>query len=163
MCWKCDHPYASDLDYLAETEAMISCHGWAVQGVERDRIHPPWAYTVGLTALRQPELVITGMPLRRAAQVLNGVAGHLTHAKAPSPGTQAALVDGPLVEFVRVTQPSAHLHMAVALYGEDIRALQLAHADDRGHWPWDAWYRGVRGGQPVLGVREPAERRKRVG
>jgi hypothetical protein len=27
------------------------------------------------------------------------------------------------------------------------------HADDRGHWPWDVGYRGVRGGQPVLGVR----------
>jgi Domain of unknown function (DUF4262) len=163
MCWKCDHPNASYADYLAELEAMIDCHGWAVQGVERNRIQPPWAYTVGLTALRRPELVITGMPLRRAADVLNGVAAHLAHAKAPSPGTQAGLIDGPFVEFVRVTQPSAHLNMAVVIYGKDIRALQLVHADDRGHWPWDERYRGVRGGQPVLGVREPAERRKRVG
>jgi hypothetical protein len=139
---------------------MISCHGWAVQGVERDRIRPPWAYTVGLTACQQPELVATGMPLRQATGLLNDVAGNLTHAKPPSPGTQAALIDGTLIEVVRVTQPSAHLNMAVVLYGKDIRALQLVHADDRGHWPWDVWYRG---GQPVLVVREPAERRKRVG
>jgi len=26
---------------------------WAVQGVERDGIHPPWAYTVGLTSHRR--------------------------------------------------------------------------------------------------------------
>src|ERR1700733_15052318 len=131
MCWKCDHPYASDADYLAELEAMISCHGWAVQGVERDRIRPPWAYTVGLTALRQPELVVTGMPTLRAARLLNNMAGHLTHAKAPSPGTQAALIDGPLVEFVRVTRPSAHLNMAVVLYGNDRRPLQLPPPDAR--------------------------------
>lgn len=28
----------------------------------------------------------------------------------------------------------------------------------RGHWPWDVGYRGVRGGQPVLGVRASARR-----
>jgi len=36
-----------------------------------------------------------------------------------------------------VAKPSAHLNMAVVLYGNDIRALQLVHADGRGHWPWD--------------------------
>jgi hypothetical protein len=44
-----------------------------------------------------------------------------------------------------------------------IRGLQLVHADKRGRWPWDRQYQGVRGGQPVLGTREPAERRRRVG
>jgi hypothetical protein len=37
------------------------------------------------------------------------------------------------------------------------------HADDRGHWPWGTCYRGVRGGQPVLGTREPEDRRKQAG
>ena len=32
-----------------------------------------------------------------------------------------------------------------------------------GHWPWDRWYRGALGGQPILGTREPPERRKRIG
>jgi len=40
-----------------------------------------------------------------------------------------------------------------------LRALQVVHADDRGHWPWETGYRGVRGGQPVLGTRAPARRR----
>jgi len=56
-------------------------------------------------------------------------------------------------EIVTVTEPAAHLLCAADLYGPQIRALQLVHADDRGHWPWDRGYRGVRGGQPVLGVR----------
>ena len=103
------------------------------------------------------------MGLTRATGVLNGVAAHLLHAEAPEPGTQARLRDGPLVEVVRVTTPWAHLNMAVELYGRRIRGLQLVHADKRGRWPWDRAYQGVRGGQPVLGRREPAERRKRAG
>jgi hypothetical protein len=60
--------------------SLIACHGWAVQGVQRDRIHPPWAYTVGLTSNGRPELVVTGMPLAPAAQLLNDVAAHVLHA-----------------------------------------------------------------------------------
>jgi hypothetical protein len=142
---------------------LIDTFGWAVQGVERDGMHPPWAYTVGLTEHRRPELVITGMGLTQATKVLNGVAAHLVHADAPEPGTQAALVDGRLVEIVNVAVPWAHLYTAVEFYGSRIRALQLVHADKRGRWPWDGRYQGVRGGQPVLGTREPPERRSRVG
>jgi hypothetical protein len=163
MCWICDRPGAAERDYLDHMRQLINTYGWAVQGVERDGVHPPWAYTVGLTPHRRPELVITGMGLRRATDVLNGVAAHLLHADAPTPGTQAALLDGPLVEVVKVTAPWAHLNVAVELYGQRIRGLQLIHADKRGRWPWDPEYQGVRGGQPVLGRREPPERRIRVG
>ena len=100
---------------------LIAMYGWAVQGVERDGIHPPWAYTVGLTPHQRPELVITGMGLTRATQVLNGVAAHLLHAEAPEPGTQAVLRDGPLVEVVKVAAPWAHLNLAVEFYGSKER------------------------------------------
>jgi hypothetical protein len=119
--------------------------------VQRDRIHPPWAYTVGLTAYDKPELVATGLPRRRAAALLNGVAGHMLHAAIPAPGEQVKLVDGPLIQVVEVAEPTAHLAIAVELFGPRIRALQLGHADDRGHWPWERGYRGVQGGQPALG------------
>jgi hypothetical protein len=163
MCWQCDHPGATELDYQNHLRQLIGLYGWTVQGVKRDGIHPPWAYTVGLTGYRMPELVVTGMGVTRASQVLNGVAAHVMHAEPPDPGTQAALTGGPLVEVVTVDAPWAHLHEAVALYGNRIRGLQLVHADKRGRWPWDRAYQGVRGGQPVLGRREPAERRKRAG
>ncbi len=158
MCWICAHPGATERDYQNYMRQLINLHGWAVQGIERDGIHPPWAYTVGLTPYRQPELVITGMGLTRATKVLNDVAAHLVHADAPEPGTQAALLDGPLVEIVKVDAPWAHLNLAVEFYGNRISGLQLVHADKRGHWPWDSQYRGVRGGQPVLGTRELPER-----
>jgi Domain of unknown function (DUF4262) len=107
VCWMCDHPGATARDYNNFLHGLIKAHGWAVQGVEGDGRHPPWAYTVGLTPHRRPELVISGMGLTRATRVLNGMAAHLMHAAAPEPGTQLAL--------------------------------------------------------PVLGTREPAERRRRVG
>jgi hypothetical protein len=163
VCWMCAHPDATERDYEEHIRSLIALHGWAVQGVKRDGIHPPWAYTVGLTPRRRPELVITGMGLTRATEVLNGVAAHLLHADEPEPGTQATLVDGPLVELVRVATPWAHLSMAVGLYSQRIRGLQLVHADKRGRWPWDDAYQGMRGGQPVLGPREPPEGRRRVG
>jgi hypothetical protein len=47
----------------------------------------------------------------------------------------------------------AHLNVAVEFYGEDIRAQQFVHTDEHGQWPRDTRYRGVPGGQPVLGNR----------
>jgi hypothetical protein len=77
------------------------------------------------------------------------------HAAAPRPGERIPLRGGPVIEIVEVAEPAAHLVIAIEFYGPGIRALQLVHADDRGHWPWEVGYRGVRGGQPVLGVRAP--------
>jgi hypothetical protein len=156
MCWECDHPGSTRLDYLEHLRGLIARCGWAVQGIERDRIHPPWAYTVGLTPHGRPELVVTGLPLARATALLNDVAAHVLHAAAPRPGEQIPLRGGPVIEIVGVAEPAAHLLVATEFYGPRVRALQLVHADDRGRWPWEVGYRGVRGGQPVLGVRASA-------
>jgi len=153
MCWQCDHPGSTRADYLAHLRELVACHGWAVQGVARDRIRPPWAYTVGLTEAGRPELAVTGLPLRRAAHLLNEVAAHVVHAAPPRPGEQIQLTGGPLIEIVQITEPTVHLVISSELYGPGMTALQLVHADDRGHWPWEVGYRGGRGGQPVLGVR----------
>jgi len=153
MCWQCDHPGATRFDYLDHLRDLIEWHGWAVQGVERDRLHPPWAYTVGLTLAGLPELGATGMSITRVAELLYDVAEHVLHATPPRPGEQIMLEGGPLIEIVAVSEPAVHLVNAVELYGPRIRALQIVHADDRGHWPWQIGYRGIRGGQPILGVR----------
>jgi hypothetical protein len=153
MCWLCDHPNAKWPDYLDYMREMVDTHGWAVQAVARDRFRPPWAYTVGLTAAGRPELVVTGMSGHRAMHLLNDVAEHVLESGFLAPGEQLALEGGTFIEVVSLSEPTAHLFVALELYGKAIRAQQLVHADDRGHWPWDVGYRGVRGGQPVLGVR----------
>jgi Domain of unknown function (DUF4262) len=156
MCWECDHPEAGHQGYIEHLRGMIDQYGWAVQGVGPDRIHPPWAYTVGLTAHGRPELAVTGMSITDAAGLLNDVAAHCMHAAVPEPGEQVPLIGGPIIEFVEINVPTAHLLVAVELFGPLIRALQVVHADDTGRWPWDRRYRGGPGGQPVLGRRSAA-------
>ncbi len=80
MCFRCDNPSSTQEDYLSHMAQLMSCHGWAIQGVEGDRVHPPGAYTVGLTDCGLPELVVTGMPIGKAMRLLNIVAGHTLHA-----------------------------------------------------------------------------------
>lgn len=153
MCWQCDHPGATWQDYLEHVRGILDKHCWLVQGVQRDRHRPQYAYTVGLTGHDLPELVLTGMRFPRAVQLLDGVAAHLLHAGAPAPGEVLPLAAGPVVEIVQVAEPAVHLLVAAACYGAGVRALQLAYADGRGHWPWERGFRGGRGGQPVLGAR----------
>src|SRR5450631_2057030 len=135
----------------------LSSHGWAGRCRESSATgytrpgptrsgSPPAAYlSLSSPACRcaRPPVYSTALP------------AHAVHASPPTPGEQVPLVGGPLIEIVDVAEPTAHLLRAVDLYGPSVRALQVVHADDRGHWPWDRGYRGVRGGQPVLGIRAP--------
>jgi hypothetical protein len=157
MCWLCDHPGATQFDYLEHIRGVIACCGFAVQGVEGNRHRSPWAYTVGLTAHGKPELLVTGLSYARSGELLNEVASHVLHAEAPQPGEVVPLHDGPVIEIVEVTEPTVHLAIAVEIFGPEIRALQLVHVDDRGHWPWEVGFRGGRGGEPVLGMRVSRE------
>lgn len=154
MCWACDHPDATWDDYLDHLLSLVSWHGWTIQGVERDGIRPPRAYTVGLTKIGKPELVVTGMAVTRAATLLNEVAAHLSHADPPAVGEVVELTGGPAIQLLGVDAPEVHLTVAVQIYGSGVRGLQVVHADERGRWPWQAGYRGIRGGQPVLGSSE---------
>jgi len=153
MCWQCDHPEATWQNYVEHLRGLLEQHRWVVQGVQRERRRPPYAYTVGLPRHQRPELVVTGLPYDRAVDLLNSVAEHVVHAEAPLPGEVIPLRGGPVVEIVRVAEPAIHLRVAATLNGPGFTALQLVYADDQGHWPWDTGFRGGRGGQPVLGAR----------
>lgn len=153
MCWMCSNPSMSQADFLDKIGDTIRRCGWAVQYVTPTKLYPSLAYTVGLTPAGLPELVVTGLPYRRAGEVLNQWAAHLLQADPPEPGERRALRDGFTFEVVRLSDPSAHLFVAMAFYGDDIGAQQLVWCDDRGRYPWEIGHRGGRGGQPVLGPR----------
>jgi hypothetical protein len=153
MCWMCDHPRASYQDWIDHLRELLAEQCWVVIHVRREKYRPPYSYTVGLVGHGKPEIVVTGLPEQRAADLLDRVAAHFVHADPPPAGERVPLIGGPLIEIVGVAEPSAHLNVAVELYGPQLTALQLVYADDRGHWPWDRGFRGGRGGQPVLGSR----------
>ncbi len=152
MCWQCDTG-GSFPDYLEYMRERVATHGWAVVGVEGDGVHPPFAYTVGLTPRDRPELVVTGIDPRPATQLLNDAAEYVLDTAVPVPGETMRIGDGPLMEIVKVAEPTAHLLVAMEFYGSLIRGLQLVHADANGHWPWCPEYHAGPGGQPVLGIR----------
>lgn len=153
MCEWCDDPMLTPERFLERLSTTVAACGWVVQGVERERDRPPWAYTVGLTEHGRPELLVTGLPLPRAGALLNDLAEHALQTDPHDHGDQEWLPGGVVVEYVYVPHPEVHLLHAVALYGPAVTALQVVWTDDRGRWPWAAGFRGRRGGQPVLGPR----------
>ncbi|HWD03988.1 MAG TPA: DUF4262 domain-containing protein [Amycolatopsis sp.] len=153
MCEQCDYPGRAGQEYVAEILARIDEHGWCVQGVLGTDFRPPWAYTVGLTARGLPELLVVGLAPNLASALLTALAEHALSEGPPRPGEVYSMRRLPSVEIVAVAEPSAHLLIAAALYGREIQALQLVHADEAGRFPWSPSYRDGRGGQPVLGAR----------
>jgi len=153
MCWVCEHPESTKQERLEYLRGVLDQHNWVVIGVHEERYRPPYSYTLGLTDRELPELVITGLPHKRAAEVLTPAAWDLLGGGTLAPGNRIRTVGGLLAEVVKVAEPGAHLDAATGLYGQQLAALQLVHTDRRGYWPWDRRFRGGRGGQPVLGAR----------
>ena len=153
MCWVCEHPESTTQERLEYLRGLLDQHNWVVIGVHEERYRPPYSYTLGLTDRELPELVITGLPPKRAADELTRVAWDLLGGGALAPGKRIRTVDGLLAEVVKVAEPGAHLDAAAGLYGQQLAALQLVYTDRDGHWPWDRRFRGGRGGQPVHGER----------
>ncbi len=155
MCWQCDHPNATLADYLKLVREVIVADGWFVQHVAKGRWSPCFSYTVGLTEIGCPELLVTGLAPRKAQQVLHASAHDLAYHR-PERFVAGQVISWPDVtlEVVDVAEPTVHLVMAKAIYGPVLRAVQLVYTDDRGHWPWRV---GFRGNQSVLGPRANAE------
>lgn len=151
MCFECEN--ADRSGYLERLRGGVADRGWLVQGVAGTGPYPPWAYTIGLSGFGLPELVVTGLPVLAAGELLNDLAAHSLHCAPPEPGERIPLRGGRLIEVVALAEPSAHLLYAVALYGPEVRARQLVHADARGRFPWSPDYRDGQAGQPVLGPR----------
>ena len=162
MCWFCENAVwerppqeraRAVAEYLTGILDRIDENGWIVQSVLAEDARPHWAYTAGLTGRALPELVVTGLDPYSAAMLLNAVAAESLLSGPPRPGQVLTLRGLPPMEVVAVAAPSVHLPLAISLYGPDVRALQLVHADAEGAYPWSLSYRDGHGGQPVLGVR----------
>jgi hypothetical protein len=61
MCWQCENPGTTWQDYVEHLRDVLERHCWVVQGVQRERQRPAYAYTIGLAAHGCPELAVTGL------------------------------------------------------------------------------------------------------
>jgi len=154
MCDLCDDPSLTFDTYLDRVRARLARERFVVQSVTGSRTSAEFSYTVGLTAHGLPELIVVGLRHTQAAPLLQQWSDYLLDESLVLPGE--TLLAGPYaMEAVEVERPADHLDVAVALYGDAVRALQLAWADERGRWPWQRGHRARRAGQPLLGQRAP--------
>ncbi|WP_115538010.1 DUF4262 domain-containing protein, partial [Frankia canadensis] len=65
----------------------IARRGWAIRAVLAEPTHdePDYAYTIGLTALHHPELMIAGLPPTHAATLLNHLGDRIRAGDPPPP------------------------------------------------------------------------------
>lgn len=121
---------------MARLQAAVAAHvkgcrgllgdtDWIVELVPQRR----YAYTVGLTRLNLPELVMARTDLRFAATVLNLVAEQLRDGSARVGDNVAVVVDdGERVTRMRPYRPAGEdreLRTARALFGELVEAVEL--------------------------------------
>jgi len=154
MCTRCDNPDLTTEDFLDSIRAVIARRRFGVVSVEGSRRVAEFSYTVGLSEHGLPELVVTGLQLDRATRLLEVCADYVLDQSVVLPGE--LLETGPwLLQAVEVDRPEDHLFVACEFYGEAIRGVQLAWADQSGRWPWEPRFRGRPAGQPLLGARAP--------
>lgn len=146
-------------DILRHHDEIIDRVGWAVVQVlptcEDPEPATVFAYTVGLTALLVPELLIAGLPPEVAHTLLNDLAlrvydtmGRFTHGQRISDliaDYDAIIVEGPATEDL----PPG---FAIARYGPDrVRLQQVVWPDPAGRFPWQAGYHIDPKVQPLIG------------
>lgn len=134
--------------------ALLTRERFVVRSVMGSRAVAESSYTVGLTAQGLPELIVVGVRPPEAHGLLVSWGEYVLDDSIVLPGER--LCSGRFtLEAVEVTRPDGDLVLAGVLYGEAVRALQLAWADERRRWPWDPRHRARRAGQPLLGERAP--------
>jgi hypothetical protein len=124
-------------EYFDKVIALIAEKGWAVQAVLG-----AFVYSVGLTARKQPELIIVG---NFDPKVIGGlINAAIDHAEQSGEHygdwtVSERILRNHAVVFREVTQASALRTVLVAkrLYGNDIRLMQMFLPDQNGHFPWD--------------------------
>lgn len=161
MCDLCDDPDLTMEAYADRLRGWLAQERFVVQSVTGSRTTAEFTCSVGLTAHGLPELIVLGLRPDDAARLVAGWGDYLLdHSlymldhSLVLPGE--TLRSGPFaLEAIEVARPQDHLVLAVEIFGPDVRALQLAWADERGRWPGEPSHRARRAGQPLLGQRAP--------
>ena len=138
---------------MADLLGLIDEHGWAVRHVMADSEaeNVCFSYTIGLTALQHPEVVILGMPFESAQAFLNLIGDEVQRGARYEHGTVTGEFtdeDSPVV-FIRAEE-TRWLTAVEQVYGR-VSALQMIWPDSTGRLPWHDGYRNAPEGQPLLG------------
>lgn len=142
-------------DYIAKLDAIIEKHGYAVQSVMDN---PSMSYTVGLTDLGLPELVMVGVPIPSMQAIINEAVARMRSTQPFAPGQlQSELANLPLrIDAVHISQVLGRLYMLIGYEKRrqrqvtELKVLQLVWPDQDGRYPDDSGYAMPLSGQPLL-------------
>jgi hypothetical protein len=143
-------------DDTEDLAADVAALGWIVMRVSADGPGPDFAYSIGLTRnFDHPELIIVGLSLDNAHQILNDIGREVRSGRRFHAGeTTSEFLNGYDVTFRAVPQYQypAYLGHGCRFYGaEQFATLQVVYPDRMHRWPWSegvsAAFREV---QPVL-------------
>ena len=144
---------AADDPVLSDLLRLIQQYGWAVRhvGAGPRPGEAAFSYTVGLTAMGHPEVVVTGLPFERAQTFLNNIAADVRAGSRFEPGftTEDLTSPGAPVVFLSVDDISG-LMAVEQVYGSVI-AVQMVWPDSAGRLPWAQGYSNAAEAQPLLG------------
>ncbi len=141
-------------DPEAELLGLIDRYGWAVRHVMKTPgiNGPAFSYTIGLTAMGHPEVVVTGLPFDVAQSFLNLVGAIVKEGRTVAAGWQTdEFTEGGVVLFIEVTDTSG-LTAVAEVYGT-VRAVQLVWPDSSDRFPWEDGHSNAPDVQPLLGPR----------
>jgi hypothetical protein len=145
----------SDQQVLNDLLGLIREHGWAVRHVGAGPADDAaaFSYTVGLTALGHPEVVVTGLPFEHAHTFLNNIGHDVRSGQRFEPGSTTGELTEPAapVVFLAVEDTSG-LTAVEQVYGR-VQAVQMVWPDSTGRLPWEDGYRNPPKAQPLLGPR----------
>lgn len=123
MCQMCDDPNLTAADMRAQMFHMIEQYGWMVQYVEQEQGSSAFAYTIGLSGRRMPELMVPNLSAEESARVLNDAAHELLHGDL-GPCDLYTAPDGRQYLLGQMVD-CGELLGAIEAYGHEIEALQL--------------------------------------
>lgn len=135
MCNQCGG--MSKRQLVEKTRLNIVRHGWEAIIVEGDFTQPAIGYTVGLTELRHPEILVAGRDEQETYGLLSEMASMVVgHGHILEPGTELRLRQR-RIHLAPLESPRGILLIGHSVYGTKLRALQAVWADDSDHLPWE--------------------------
>lgn len=133
------------LDYLDRMADLVREYGIAVQGVFPTAEEPEqssFCYTLGMSEIGQPEVLIAGLSGDTAMALLNHMHNLMLDAKGSlEPGAVwTELTSNEIPMVVCAVTYDVEVGMARRLYGDDVPVVQLIYPDQDGRFPWDTGY-----------------------
>lgn len=124
--------------FLEKVDDLTQRFGFAVVAVDNEAA---MSYTVGLTALGLPEIVVFGLPQDVARHLLNAAGTLLRERRLPTDTPVEEIANLPLVfKSIPADVAEENLRVAAARAKGPIAALQMIFPDPKGLFPWEAGF-----------------------